>query len=92
MATVTKEILESLIERVEYQRHEDTTLTHCVIHLKNGWVQDGSSACIDPNNFDVDIGRKIAYENAFDKLWQLEGYLATVIGWEEYEKLRNRLK
>lgn len=51
------------------------TLTFCVIVLENGFTVTGESACASPENFDKEIGRKIAYENARNKIWQLEGYL-----------------
>lgn len=51
------------------------TLTFCVIVLENGFTVTGESACASPENFDAEIGRKIAYENARNKIWQLEGYL-----------------
>ncbi|WP_308324412.1 Gp49 family protein, partial [Klebsiella pneumoniae] len=35
----------------------------------------GESACASPENFDPEIGRKIARENAVNKIWMLEGYL-----------------
>lgn len=50
-------------------------LTFCVIVLKNGFTVTGESACASPENFDAEIGKKIAYENARNKIWQLEGYL-----------------
>ena len=50
-------------------------LTFCVIVLKNGFTVTGESACVSPENFDAEIGKKIAYENARNKIWQLEGYL-----------------
>lgn len=50
-------------------------LTFCVIILKNGFTVTGESACASPENFDPEIGRKIAYENAYNKIWLLEGYL-----------------
>ena len=50
-------------------------LTFCVITLKNGFTVTGESACASPENFDKIIGQKIAYENARNKIWQLEGYL-----------------
>lgn len=50
-------------------------LTFCVIILKNGFTVTGESACASPENFDPEIGRKIAYDNAFNKIWLLEGYL-----------------
>ena len=50
-------------------------LTFCVLALKNGFTVTGESACASPENFDADIGRKIARENAVEKIWLLEGYL-----------------
>lgn len=50
-------------------------LTFCVITLKNGFTVTGESACASPENFNEEIGRKIAYENARNKIWPLEGYL-----------------
>lgn len=51
------------------------TLTFCVLVLENGFTVTGESACASPENFDAEIGRKIALENARNKIWQLEGYL-----------------
>jgi hypothetical protein len=53
----------------------DSTTTVCQITLKNGYTLVGTSACVDPANFNQAIGEKIAYDNAFEKLWDLEGYL-----------------
>lgn len=50
-------------------------LTFCVLILKNGFTVTGESACASPENFDAEIGKKIAFENARNKIWQLEGYL-----------------
>jgi len=50
-------------------------LTFCVLVLKNGFTVTGESACASPENFDAEIGRKIARENAEQKIWLLEGYL-----------------
>ena len=49
-------------------------LTFCVLVLKNGFTVTGESACASPENFDAEIGRKIARENAKQKLWPLMGY------------------
>ena len=49
-------------------------LTHCVLVLKNGFTVTGESACASPENFDAGIGRKIARENAKNKIWALMGY------------------
>ncbi len=49
-------------------------LTFCVLVLKNGFTVTGESACASPENFDVLIGRRIARENAVQKIWPLMGY------------------
>ena len=49
-------------------------LTFCVLVLRNGFTVTGESACASPENFDAEIGRKIARENAINKVWPLVGY------------------
>lgn len=49
-------------------------LTFCVLVLKNGFTVTGESACASPENFDAEIGRKAARENAVAKVWPLMGY------------------
>lgn len=56
--------------------HHDSLglLTFCVLVLKNGFTVTGESACASPENFDAEIGRKIARQNALAKVWPLMGY------------------
>jgi len=54
---------------------KNTTLTVCCLKLKNGFTVTGESAAASPENFDVEIGKKIARTNAREKIWALEGYL-----------------
>lgn len=49
-------------------------LTFCVLVLRNGFTVTGESACASPENFDSEIGRKIARDNAVNKIWPLMGY------------------
>jgi len=49
-------------------------LTFCVLVLRNGFTVTGESACASPENYDEAIGRKIARENAVQKVWPLMGY------------------
>lgn len=49
-------------------------VTVCVLTLRNGFVVIGESACADLANFDLDLGRRIARNNAVDKIWPLVGY------------------
>ena len=49
-------------------------LTFCILVLRNGFIVTGESACASPENFDAELGRKIARQNAVSKVWPLMGY------------------
>lgn len=49
-------------------------LTFCILHLRNGFTVTGVSACASPENFDSEIGRKIARQNAVAQIWPLLGF------------------
>jgi hypothetical protein len=49
-------------------------LTFCVLILRNGFTVTGESACASPENFNAELGRKIARGHAQAKIWALEGY------------------
>lgn len=49
-------------------------LTFCVLVLRNGFTVTGESACASLENFDAEIGKKIARVNAVQKIWPLMGY------------------
>ena len=49
-------------------------LTFCVLVLRNGFTVTGESACTSPENFDAEVGRKIARQNAVQKIWPLLGF------------------
>ena len=72
---VTKEGIEARITGTDYMVLPNSTVTICNIKMENGFSVRGESACVDSRNFDMEIGRQIAYRDAFSKLWQLEGYL-----------------
>jgi hypothetical protein len=44
-------------------------LTFCVLIFKNRFTANGESRCVSAENFDAEIGRKIAKQNAVDKVW-----------------------
>lgn len=69
------EHIDSCIKSEQYHVFPDTTLTVCALTLNNGYIVTGESAAASPENFDKAIGRKIARDNARNKIWQLEGYL-----------------
>ena len=49
-------------------------LTFCVLVLRNSFTVTGESACASPENFDAEIGCKIARTDAVSKIWPLMGY------------------
>ena len=71
---VTPERLEEVIASEQYHVFDSTTFTACLLTLQNGYTVMGESACASPENFDAALGRKIARQNAVNKIWQLEGY------------------
>lgn len=74
---ITKELIESRIEQVDYQTVEiaGQKLMLCGIRMDNGFVVVGKPAtCIDPDNWRDEIGQRISYDNAFDEIWRLEAY------------------
>lgn len=73
---VTIDDLTALVDsgHTEYN-HLAGTLTHCTITLPCGFQVTGESACIDPANYDQELGREIARKKAVNALWPLEGYL-----------------
>ena len=72
---VTEELIDSKIIDITFTRLENTLITVCVLTLENGFTITGESACVSEENFDKDIGENIAYNNAKEKIWVLEGYL-----------------
>ena len=74
-SSVTIEQIEAKIKAEKYTRLKDTTVTICGLVLQNGYVALGSSACVDPANFNATLGREIARRDAIEQVWKLEGYL-----------------
>jgi hypothetical protein len=71
---VTKEYMKTRIKDVTWNRITPT-LTVAILTLDNGFFVTGESACVNPENYDEEIGKKISFENAFNKLWPLFGFL-----------------
>lgn len=72
---LTPDHINSQIVASQFCVFDNTTVTVCCLTLKNGFTVTGESACASPENFDEDIGRRLAFDNAREKIWQLEGYL-----------------
>ena len=71
---VTPKRIDEVIAGEDYHVFPGTTLTICCLTLVNGFTVTGESACASPENFDAELGRKIARDNAKQKIWALEGY------------------
>lgn len=67
--------IDAAIASEDYHVFEGTTLTVCALKLRNGFIVTGESAAASSENFDREIGRKIARDNARNKIWAFEGYL-----------------
>lgn len=72
---LTPDDIDAAILTEQYHVFDGTTLTVCALTLRNGFTVVGESAAASPENFDEEIGQKIARENARNKIWALEGYL-----------------
>ncbi|MBD2489030.1 Gp49 family protein [Aulosira sp. FACHB-615] len=73
---VTPEQIAALLDSAETQEHVFWSKELVVSYkLSNGFTICGRGACVDPANFDIEIGRRVARENAENQLWQLEGYV-----------------
>ncbi|HEJ1456434.1 TPA: hypothetical protein SLU67_002699 [Pseudomonas aeruginosa] len=72
---LTPDLIDAAIVNAAYHIFPGTTVTVCCLTLRNGFTVIGESACASPANFDEELGRKIARDNARNKIWQLEGYL-----------------
>jgi hypothetical protein len=73
--SVTTTDMQQKTRKVDYYRVPDTTTTLCLLHLHCGFLIIGKSACVDPAKFNQALGEKYAYEDAINKMWELEGYL-----------------
>lgn len=69
------DMIDAAIVSEQYHVFPGTTMTICALTLRNGYIVTGESAAASPENFDQAIGRKIARDNARNKIWALEGYL-----------------
>jgi hypothetical protein len=73
---ITQEYISGRIADVKHFTHPIvSTLTICAVTLDNGFTVVGESACADPVNFNAELGRELAFRNAFQKLWPLFGFL-----------------
>lgn len=67
--------IDAAIAAEDYYVFPGTTVTVAALTLRNGFVVIGESAAVSPENFDAELGKKIARDDAVRQIWALEGYL-----------------
>lgn len=72
---ITLDHVKSVILSAEYVHVGGSTLTLCILKLKNGCHVTGESAAILPSDFNVQVGQEKAYQRAVEEVFQLESYL-----------------
>lgn len=71
---VSPEKIDRQIVSSDYYVFPGSMMTVCCLTLVNGFNTVGTSACASPENFNAGIGRDIAFRNARQEIWALEGY------------------
>ena len=71
---VTPTMIEAAIAGETYTVLPSGRTTICELTLANGFTVRGESSCVSIENFNAELGQKIAREDAKQKIWQLEGY------------------
>ena len=85
---VTQERVDHLMETAEWEAV--VAYGKCLIltaKLENGFVITESSACVDPENFDMETGAVICRQKIENKIWELEGYALQKEVYERSEKV-----
>ena len=74
---VTASGIQERIEDIDYQTIElaGNKFMYCGIKMKGGFVVVGKpAACMDPENWRDEIGKKVSFDNSFEEIWKLEAY------------------
>lgn len=71
---VTEQAVEASIDKCVFYVFPGTSVTVCCLTLRNGFHVVGSSSCVHPDNFDREIGERLARANAVHRVWELLGF------------------
>ena len=76
MNTVTKEeVMENMQDVICKTATEfNKPVTYVTVRMKNGFTLRESTTCVDPANYDEEVGKQICLEKIEDKVWFLLGY------------------
>ncbi|MFA2606316.1 Gp49 family protein [Bacillus cereus] len=73
--TITQDDINAIVEKTHFTVEEfHGKCTVVVAKLPNGFILTESSACVDPVNYDVNIGTEICKNRIVNRIWELEGY------------------
>lgn len=72
---LTPESIDATIVDTTYTVLPSGKVMVCEITLVNGFTVRGDAAVVSKENFNQEIGERISFKNARDKIWELEGYL-----------------
>jgi hypothetical protein len=86
MKPLTAASVEKLVASENYYLIPGSTVMVCTLTLVNGFVVTGESVCIDPAQYEADVGRAIARDRAKDKIWALEGYALRDRAWQKSKR------
>lgn len=71
---VTEEMIKEQIVNKTFTTLPSGKVIVCELTLKNGFSVRGEASVVDKENFVQEIGEKISYDDAFNKIWALLGY------------------
>ena len=74
---ISADQITSRIEEIDYKTIDlaGNKFMYCGIRMKGGFVVTGKpAACISPENWRDEIGKKVSFDNAFSEIWRLEAY------------------
>ena len=72
---VTQAEIDLLLNSADVQvRTEFGKCTVVTVRLRNGFILTESSACVDPANYDTELGKRLCLQHIENRLWELEGY------------------
>ena len=74
-----QKLYDEWVDDVEFDKVGKKT-TYCLLIVKKGFEVVGTSACVDPANFVVELGQKYALKAALKKLDELQGFYRQLAG------------
>jgi hypothetical protein len=73
--TITQENVDSFLKNYQVITLDDNKTTVVKAELVNGFTIVESSSCVDPANYDEQIGSEICLNRIKNKVWELLGFL-----------------